>query len=825
MSNHPDFPSEKAALESVINFMEQMLREAKNKSDKIKRIAISDYTDSISLQAKKQWTDYQLNNFNDHIDKPYIGRVIYKENDSDIVDDLYIGYFGFDTLDGMKIIDWRTTFALNIWSGAVHKNVSYIDNAGYEVDGELFLKRNFDIESKTLLELYDTFNRLAIDEASSEIQDNLIDPELYLRLVLQGKIGKGLGDIVASIQEQQKAIIRANPDQILIVQGAAGSGKTSIALHRISVLSFKEDYRKTIESSQVLIIGANKVFLEFIASAPLLSRLNIGHVNRNTFTGWASLLIGQRLEANDGTLVELLDETIPLQKRRNLYQMARAKGKMTFKKLLDKWIKIYQMDLPPNELKYVPKGFGSLDMEYRIPQTILAGFIEENSNLPLNDQHNKVMSKVLDFIIDNHKKRYQNRVNELKEMMTQPSKHEARLLNQWKVLIKPYDNEILEQVIRRKQDEPSRRAKARDELRRRGGTISDGAIDKRIREDLQNDPEVRSVYQVMEKSREDALRAFKTEIENSLRQDFEVFWPRIQAKDLYIELMNHPDFLSEFEICAGVTLQGLRVVSDLRVEDITPIVYIDLCLNGKSHISRHYDHIVIDEAQDLSPFQFWLLRQFVTSGSMTILGDLAQSIHSYRGLSSWEQLREVFSEDVVLQKEIEQTYRSTFEIMQFANNILQNKILKGKYSLARPFERHGPPVEWIHSANERDYKVSLTQNVKSFTSKYENVAIICKSAKECEIVASQLVNMGTAFTKITNGNSNYKGGLVIIPAHLTKGIEFQACIVSNVGDKFYSETELDGRILYVACTRALHELVILWTGDITPHLSEAATLE
>ena len=108
----------------------------------------------------------------------------------------------------------------------------------------------------------------------------------------------------------------------------------------------------------------------------------------------------------------------------------------------------------------------------------------------------------------------------------------------------------------------------------------------------------------------------------------------------------------------------------VREEDLPALLYFHCLLNDISSEQR-FDHIVIDEAQDFSPFQVAVLDLFVRGHSFTILGDLSQGIHAYSGVHAWEEMSSLFKEEETAYFALTRSYRSTMEIIEFANGILE----------------------------------------------------------------------------------------------------------------------------------------------------------
>ena len=99
--------------------------------------------------------------------------------------------------------------------------------------------------------------------------------------ILMAELGSGgstaLKNIVRTIQKEQNAIIRNTRDKIMVIQGAAGSGKTSIALHRIAYLLYHD--RKNLKSSNILILSPNSIFSDYISH--ILPELGEENIKRN----------------------------------------------------------------------------------------------------------------------------------------------------------------------------------------------------------------------------------------------------------------------------------------------------------------------------------------------------------------------------------------------------------------------------------------------------------------------------------------------------------------------------------------------------------------
>ena len=110
--------------------------------------------------------------------------------------------------------------------------------------------------------------------------------------------------------------------------------------------------------------------------------------------------------------------------------------------------------------------------------------------------------------------------------------------------------------------------------------------------------------------------------------------------------------------------------NEVSFEDLAPIMYIQFKIFGIKEKCK-IKHVVIDEAQDYGEFQFDVLKTILNSNSMTILGDIAQGVHYYRGIENWKRFIDVEFKDVkTIYTTLNKTYRTTKEIMDVANHVI-----------------------------------------------------------------------------------------------------------------------------------------------------------
>ena len=195
--------------------------------------------------------------------KPYFGRVVFK-NDNNI-DDVYIGITHvIDYKNNYYVHDWRSPICNLFYDYEVGK-ANYLAPMG-RIYGEITKKRQYNIKNGKLIHIFDN---------SVNIDDEL------LQEVLASESSDKMKNIVDTIQAEQNKVIRNTEDKNLIVQGIAGSGKTSVALHRIAFLLYKIG---NLRSNNILIFSPNKIFSEYISNVlPELGEENTMQTTINDF--------------------------------------------------------------------------------------------------------------------------------------------------------------------------------------------------------------------------------------------------------------------------------------------------------------------------------------------------------------------------------------------------------------------------------------------------------------------------------------------------------------------------------------------------------------
>ncbi|MFU8822185.1 MAG: HelD family protein [Gammaproteobacteria bacterium] len=250
----------------------------------------------------------------------------------------------------------------------------------------------------------------------------------------------------------------------------------------------------------------------------------------------------------------------------------------------------------------------------------------------------------------------------------------------------------------------------------------------------------------------------------------------------------------------------------LEYADVFPLIHLKLRLEGVDNPRERIKHLLIDEMQDYTPVQYAVLGRLF-SCRKTLLGDATQSVNPYTS-STAEQIRRALqsASSVKLTK----SYRSTWEIMQFALAIAPNPELEA-------MKRHGEPPEVVQCKRPAQMIERIRAEIEAFhASGHHSLAVIAKTQKQANRLHKALADAGVEARLLGADSTGFSTGVIVCAAHLAKGLEFDRVVVAGVEASNY-RTAMDRNLLYVACTRAMHRLTLVSVGAPSPLLPPGAT--
>ncbi|PFP29291.1 DNA helicase [Bacillus sp. AFS073361] len=737
---HKDYQEEVERLEFTKEFIKSVLEMSKgNKEQFVENLkeafADLDTSDSslsyMTLLTNAQFLELaesELERLESIIGKPYFSRINFTSSGDTNEEILYIGKASlFDRVNQIPIIvDWRSPIA-NVYYDGRLGNVTY-DAYGETQSGYLSLKRQYEIENGFLKDIRDI---------------DLTTHDELLQKSLSGKADNRLTEIVATIQNEQNEVIRASLKHPIIVQGAAGSGKTTIALHRISYFLYSSGYRFPPE--KLMILAPNKLFIDYISA--VLPDLGVNKIKQTTYIEFMSKCLGKKMKliSPNSKLMALINGN---EKSNMIQWVSSYKGSLEFKEVIDHYLKEIEFNLAPSEDFMIEKS--RLIRGGRLKKL----FIQEFQYLPIYKRLDKIKN-----ILAN-------------DLRLKKSLILSKINNKY--------DEALEKLLFSGRPESEKRKE--------------------------------KVISFMD-SKEKRISSVEKESKVAIKNYMAPFVKK-DIFTLYKELMTSPELLQKYsrtlseKECRALSKYCQRNFDKkaLELEDYAPLFYMKAKLEG---IEEPYKmkSIFIDEAQDYSYFQFAALRAGFETELFTIVGDLAQGIHSYRGLKSWEPLvKEIFP--TANYQTLQKSYRTTVEIMQLANDILS--IMNQDLPKVEPVIRHGdkPRFTKIDPANLEQVKQILEDDIQLIKKEELNsIAIIGRTDKECLRIHNMLENSNLPIQLLEEKEDMKKGSVVILPSYLSKGLEFDAVLIVALDEK-YSDEELDIKLLYVAMTRPMHRLYL-----------------
>ncbi|KXG75486.1 RNA polymerase recycling motor HelD [Thermotalea metallivorans] len=752
--NHPDYIGEKEHLEETIRWIEgeQKFLEGYETilKDRLREIrkTVKTLTDErlIANQQLYQMASRDIEHLKRSRNHPYFGRIDFQEARRDDVEIIYIGKYGLHDRDREipVVVDWRAPIADIYYSGH-SREVAYRAPSG-EVKGQMHLKRRYEIEGGELKEIYD-------DKTSEDkIEDSLKGKGDFLTEALQKRTHGRLKEIVATIQDQQNRIIRSNAIKPLVVQGVAGSGKTTIALHRMAYLIYNN--RRNTDANY-MVVAPNQLFLNYISD--ILPDLGVENVCQTTFEDWALQLIGKDIEiAKCADKLNLLMNS-EREEAKIVSLASKLKGSLLFKKVIDHRMRQLEKTLLPLENLSVD------DMVLLPYDKIQEIFLTSNVHLPLVPRITK-LNEYLKTRLKKEMKEIREKIEECYNIKIDRLKDQAK------------DTETIRKDIIQLYD-------GRDEKIERIKQILPALVD-RYTEKIEKPDTIQFYY--------DLFRV-QGEIEKA-------FAPKIGFDRLT-------------QICDDIRKQLSKEI--FENEDLGPLAYIHLKLFGLEDKNK-YTHIVVDEAQDLDELKMSVLRELSINDSFTFVGDLSQGIYSYRGIHNWTKTMErVFQGREYHYHFLTTSYRSTIEIVNLANGVIQ-KCKGLDAILAEPIFRHGEKPWLKKCENHEEMLTQMVCRIRHLTKEaYGSIAVICKDLDTTEKVYKDLKGRVENIHLITEQATDFHGGVVVIPSYLSKGLEFDGVLVYGVDQGTYSMEEIDVKLLYIAITRALHRVSMYYQGDLS----------
>ncbi|MFS0575089.1 RNA polymerase recycling motor HelD [Sporosarcina sp. 179-K 3D1 HS] len=676
---------------------------------------------------------------------PYFGRIDFIEDGTPTTERIYIGISTLMDPSGEDILiyDWRAPIS-SVYYDYPPGPAQYATPGGV-IHGTLEKKWQYLIRGGLIQSMFDT---------SLTIGDE----------VLQEVLGKGtdkhMHSIVATIQQEQNRIIRHDRGRMLIVHGAAGSGKTSAALQRVAYLLYKN--RDVLTADQIILFSPNSLFNSYVSNVlPELGEENMQQV----------------------TFQEYLDHRL-----KNEFKVENPYDQLEYV-LIAKDNPEYRTRMASIRFKATPHFFEALQA-YRESLEV-SGMVFRQINFrgtPI-----VTAAQIAErFYSRDTELRFHSRLEKLKDWLLKQINEAER--NERK---KPWVQEEIELLSDEEYDQ------AFTYLAKKRGFRGEAI------HDYEMDPDALARFLVRQK-----LRPIRKRIK-ALRF--------VNIKGIYRNLFTDPNRISQWmdqeapEEWPNICRSTVKMLDERKLfyEDATPFLLMKELIQG-FQTNSSIKHILVDEAQDYSPFQFEFLKRLFPAAKMTVLGDFNQAIFAHASeMVDFQTLTSLYGPDETAAINLTRSYRSTRPIVEFTRALVPNG------ERIEAFDRGGEKPQLTQLSNQAELHRSITSKVADLQKRqYRTIAIICKSAAESAAAYDSLRGIED-IKLVKSGSVEYEQGVVVIPAYLAKGIEFDAVIIYNASAEVYGDDSLR-RLFYTACTRAMHYLHLYSVGEPSPLLRTIA---
>lgn len=715
MQSEPsDLHFEKKRLERTIALAKKQIHEAKHKNQENKSAiiaakeelrentvhSISNLSSSDGFEALAELSQYtnpitekvmdyekiekKIATLEKLIESPYFARIDFKFDDEDEFEKVYIGRSSLIEDESYEIFvyDWRSPIASVFYRFALGK--AYYDAPSGRITGEVNLKREYEIVNGELKYFYD-----------AEVQ--IVDE--FLKKLLSQNTSNQMKAIVETIQKEQDLVIRDMENELMMVQGVAGSGKTSVALHRAAYLMY-QGLSNTLSANNIMIISPNSLFEQYISS--VLPELGEENVASAVFEEMLSdILHNEHIQAKS----EFLESIISSSKYGGLIKSSmQFKMSLQFLEIVNRFIS----DLPYKWIVFE-------DVYYKgkclVKKEILEDKIIQRKETPIGMKIEQLEEYVLECV----------------------SEYKKKPLSKFEVFT--------------------------------------------IKNDIQKFTKlnIKNLYEKFMSNKE--------------------YFYHI-AKD--IELPNNIKEILKF------TKENLNT-SYLSYDDAAVLAYIHLKVYG----SREYINIkqvVIDEAQDYYPLHYEIFHLLFKHSKFTILGDINQTLEKKEDLSLYEEIQKILDKKKATLITMNKSFRCTNEILTYSSKFIDHDLE------IKSFNREGEEPKVYASKDSSLLKDQIISEVELCLEKgYETIGLICKTAQNAHLLYESLKDK-INFRLIKSGDVVDLHGVSIIPVYMSKGLEFDAVLVCDA-DKENYQSEDDRKLLYIACTRALHRLNLFCKGE------------
>jgi DNA helicase-2/ATP-dependent DNA helicase PcrA len=719
---------------------------------------------------------------------PYFGRLVLVENGRRR--EVLIGRGTYlDTQAGIRIVDWRDAPVSRLFY-RYDEGADYDEEfGGREVSGTVEVRRSLVISDGKLDRISapqgsfardrsGSWKRLAVSATRlSGGSGSAIRAEQHHR---PGKLGtrqegaedRQLREITALIDRRQFELITRPNSGVVVIQGGAGSGKTTIGLHRLAYLAFQDSRR--FRPDRLLVIVFNTALARYISG--VLPALGVNGVAIRTYEDWASRL---RQGLFPGLPLRYRDDTPAV--------VTRLKKHPAMLTLIDEHARALA-------LRFEREIRDALAVDPAAPAVIEAW---ERGSARVLGHRLHALGTLLEgqagqALTSNSRIALERTVKRGLELVRDVFQHFAEIVS---------DRTLLE----RRFAELAPDAFRAGELGRAATWCA-----ARIGELLEH---------LAERAEHKELRAAR-----AARDDDDDLVPRRGAKKQDDD--DDASYGSDAPSVQGIDGREIGEGAALDLEDDTLLLRLSQKLRGpltRGVSSREpvlYEHILIDEAQDLSPVELAVVLGTVSQAeSVTLAGDVQQRLLMDNGFSDFESTLERMNLKHVEVEPLKLSYRSTHEIIEFSRAVL------GPLASADAPEatRSGAPVELFcfgHTGNAVAFLSEALRELMNDEPK-ASVAIVTRFPEQADTYFAGLTRAEVPrLRRIADQDFPFKPGIDVTDVRQVKGLEFDYVVLVEVSEGSYPNEDEARHLLHIGATRAAHQLWVVVSGKASPLLPE-----
>jgi len=766
-----------------------------------------------------------------HVDSksPYFGRMVLREAGRNR--EILIGRSTYvDTRASVRIVDWRDAPVSRLYY-RYDEGDSYEETFGErEVEGEIVTRRSLTIVDSRLRRIVapqgvflhpsgGDWKRGGSGLRLKGGQGSALRADHHR----PGKLGVGSEDggedrhlkaITALIDPRQFELITKPDSGLVVIQGGAGSGKTTIGLHRLAYLAFQD--RRRFRPDRMLVIAFNQALVRYISQ--VLPALEVTGVGVRTYIEWAARLRTTHFPELTRKHAEDTPAVVTRLKKHPAMLHAIDEHVAGIATALQRRFEQVVAEVP-ELLAEVRQRFASQPerpLAHRLHA--LASWLEQGpaqapGRGPLLREVKRGLALGQDVV-----GAWSELITDLPELTSAMQRHapgqfttaELNQAHAWCAA----QNALVVLELERAREAAERREEARGGAAARRAGSNDkasrarGGRDAADREASQRDQPERDVSDRIERESVDreaidreALGRDDGERRRAADNDGEAGERGSNDSDM-LDTMAEAEGLPEAQLDPEDDTLLLRLHQRMRGPLLRP--------GGQDALS--YEHILVDEAQDLSPVELAVLTQAVSRGqSITLAGDVAQRLHMENGFTGWKDLLKELSLSHVEVEPLRISYRSTEQIVRFAEAVL------GHLASASPPQttRAGVPVELFTFAHTGDAVGFLAEALRELCADepQASVAVVARYPEQADLFHTGLRQAEIPnLRRIAEQDFPFKAGVDVTDLRQVKGLEFDYVILVEVNQSTYPVDDESRHLLHIGATRAAHQLWLLCAG-------------